>query len=331
MATVNTAYVKLQDLHLTRGNQNALKFNGAHDVSAVNCAMDWASFAGVNVSAGTYNLLMDGGTVNNSGLDGGDGDGIGIGNEGPANHDIDIQDMDIYANGHLALGNNISLGLNTSGTYPYNILINGNTIRNGNFNSSGITLEVGSNVTVQYNLILNNPLNGIYIYSYLTSPPTVSVYVYNNTIVGNGDYGIFAGSVAGTTQITAKNNIIWNTAAGYAEMNYDNTLGGTLTFASDYNNIYNTVASGAVREIDGHASGPVSLATWTANTGYDAHSVSGNPLFTNAGANDFTLQAGSPAIKAGVYIPGVNLMNPPDIGALQKARPSGNALMFSIP
>jgi hypothetical protein len=30
---------------------------------------------------------------------------------------------------------------------------------------------------------------------------------------------------------------------------------------------------------------------------------------------DFTLQAGSPAIGAGVYIPGVSTANPPNIGA----------------
>jgi hypothetical protein len=36
---------------------------------------------------------------------------------------------------------------------------------------------------------------------------------------------------------------------------------------------------------------------------------------TNPGAGDFTLQVGSPAIGAGVYISGVSTANPPNIGA----------------
>ena len=43
--------------------------------------------------------------------------------------------------------------------------------------------------------------------------------------------------------------------------------------------------------------------------------MQGDPLFTNPSIGDFTLQAGSPAVGAGIYIPGVSTANPPNLGA----------------
>ena len=44
-----------------------------------------------------------------------------------------------------------------------------------------------------------------------------------------------------------------------------------------------------------------------------------NPLFVNAAAGDFRLQAGSPAIAAGVVMPGLSFLgSAPDMGALQR-------------
>ena len=57
------------------------------------------------------------------------------------------------------------------------------------------------------------------------------------------------------------------------------------------------------------------LSTYISGTRYDTHSLKADPLFTDPTAGDFTLQAGSPAIGAGVYIPGVGTANPPNIGA----------------
>jgi hypothetical protein len=61
-----------------------------------------------------------------------------------------------------------------------------------------------------------------------------------------------------------------------------------------------------------------SLATYIAfDSAYGAstHSVAGDTLLTNPAAGDFTLRAGSPAIGAGVYIPGISTTNPPNVGA----------------
>jgi hypothetical protein len=56
-------------------------------------------------------------------------------------------------------------------------------------------------------------------------------------------------------------------------------------------------------------------AAGNCGSGGCSHSVTANPLFTNPSIGDFTLQAGSLAIGAGVYIPGVSTANPPNIGA----------------
>ena len=66
-----------------------------------------------------------------------------------------------------------------------------------------------------------------------------------------------------------------------------------------------------------------SWANWLANTGQDAHSPTpADPTFVNATTGDFTLQAGSPAIDAGVVISGITdgyLGLAPDCGYAEKA------------
>lgn len=60
------------------------------------------------------------------------------------------------------------------------------------------------------------------------------------------------------------------------------------------------------------------FAAYKTSTGFDAHSINADPTFTNAGAHDFTLQSGSPAIDAGVHISGIDdgyVGSAPDMGA----------------
>lgn len=47
------------------------------------------------------------------------------------------------------------------------------------------------------------------------------------------------------------------------------------------------------------------------------HNLFTDPFFLNAGSQDFRLQAGSPAIDAGIVLPGITYIGSPDIGALE--------------
>jgi hypothetical protein len=64
-----------------------------------------------------------------------------------------------------------------------------------------------------------------------------------------------------------------------------------------------------------------SLSALRSATGFEVNGRSGNPMFVNAAAGDFTLAAGSPAVDGGVRLPGINDAFSgvaPDIGAHER-------------
>ena len=120
------------------------------------------------------------------------------------------------------------------------------------------------------------------------------------------------------------------------------TLSAAAGFTSDYNLHWNNTGSGLDYVVGGD--------TYTGFAGFavagrDTHSVSGNPLFTDASANDFSLQYASPAIDSGSVIGGrtADILNnhiygTPDIGAYEyqppfiigtdKIDPTGNIRIY---
>jgi len=116
------------------------------------------------------------------------------------------------------------------------------------------------------------------------------VLMYGNTIYGNGTSGEANVYVNGNS-LTFKNNIVAQSAGLEA------TVLGSYTLTSDYNIWYHS-AGGNFMSYQGT---PGTFAGWETASGGDSHSVSSNPTFTTAGSN-FTLQAGSPAIDAGVNL-----------------------------
>lgn len=84
----------------------------------------------------------------------------------------------------------------------------------------------------------------------------------------------------------------------------------------DYNEYYHP-ANSSMFSPDDNATFQ-SWTTYHTTNGFETHSIYGDPLFVSAGA-DFHLQAASPAINAGVAIPGVNdgySGSAPDMGAI---------------
>ncbi|MGD0777811.1 MAG: right-handed parallel beta-helix repeat-containing protein, partial [Candidatus Solibacter sp.] len=306
----SNGYLTLAGLHVIKSNVNNLGLVSASYVTISNSEFDHSSGSGVSIGSGSYNVLFDGGSVHNNGSGGGDGDGIGIGNSADASHDIAIQNMDIYANGNATMGNNISIGITDTGQSPYNILIQRNIIRDATYFCGILDSASAATVVISHNTIVNNAYCGVQAYN-TTATTAMTVELYNNTIVGNRVYGLSGAGILGTTTITAKNNIIWNNASGaYAEYGWDTSHAGTLTMLSDYNHVHHTNGNYAFL----YGSTGMTLAGWHSTTGQDTKSITSDPLFTNAGAGDFTLQSGSPAINAGVCISGVTPC-PTNIGA----------------
>lgn len=232
----------------------------------------------------------------------------------------------------------ITLYGQTSGTAPNGVTVTKNTVtfQNGGplatyFEGAGIQADDNTiNTTISYNTAANNQGPGIvsnhnnsivvaYNVAYGNGTGGSSGYVagisithstndsvYNNTVYNSSGIGIQV-SDASSTGLSIKNNILMDN--GVEELSRPDSATG---FASDYNLVYHTSGGTSYMNWNGATS---NFATWKTNSSQDANSLSSNPTFTNAGAGDFTLQAGSPAIAAGVYIAGVSTANPPNIGA----------------
>jgi hypothetical protein len=113
--------------------------------------------------------------------------------------------------------------------------------------------------------------------------------IFNNTTDGGGGSTQTIGArVFFGRGVSVMNNIFSNN--GLAIYNDGTTTNGTAQ--CDYNDYYND--SGNFY----YSGGQISYASWK-GLGYDAHSLTGNPLYVNAPALNFNLQAGSPCINAG--------------------------------
>lgn len=188
---------------------------------------------------------------------------------------------------------------------------------NGAAGGSGINCDGVDYGIFRNNLLYNNHASGISLYAIDGAHGSSHNNVFNNTIVmaPNSRYPINipndGGGKAPPVGNVIENNILYTPDAGHGSILI--AKAGVSGFHSDYNVVVG-------RFSDNNGNSLVNLAKWQA-LGYDAHSVVGAPaqLFVNVSANNYKLQAGSPALNTGVTLSEV----PTDIVGV--ARPQGPA------
>ena len=154
---------------------------------------------------------------------------------------------------------------------------------------------------IYYNLIYGNGQNGMQI---SVAGGGDNNLIYNNTFYSHFNFSILLGE--GSSNIFENNNF-HQIRAGWS---FPVRVTGGDAVAQDqtwnYNSYYYPTADtpGDIIEIDDNGgSDHYSFAEWQAYVGSPgANSINSDPLMTNPGVDDFTLQASSPCRNAGVDV-----------------------------
>lgn len=158
----------------------------------------------------------------------------------------------------------------------------------------------------------------------------VFCYVAQNTYVHNNVVDMGGGGVCLIDQFYLGGNRFFNnTLVGFARAGLEHSYG---TYASEKNDFKNNILVGPGRGILVTAAGD---DKWLAHSFNAFHGVSSPYSGTTAGYRemvadplldpDYTLQAGSPAIDAGIYVGIAFNGSAPDLGAMESAGPAGQA------
>ena len=171
----------------------------------------------------------------------------------------------------------------------------------------GIYLDDGaSDLSVHHNVVYRTAGYAIMLHN-----PSRNDLVYNNTVVGSGGgWGNVINSVPGHLGTGVDGTVVANNLAVMLD---DRVRGGGWCISFDsasgvppyhHNGYYNLLANDKLN-----------------NVGVEDTGVVGDPSFTNAAGNDFSLLAGSPMSDTGSVIPGITdgyAGAAPDIGAYER-------------
>jgi hypothetical protein len=189
----------------------------------------------------------------------------------------------------VTVNNNMEDGFSISGSGTGNFT-NCKSYNNGIGGSAaggdGFTAHLTNVLNLRYCIAYGNLKSGVAVVQ------DTSGTIYNSVFYNNGDTSgtVNDGLVLASTGVwTVKNNIIYNNYT--LEVDYRS---GTIT--SEYNLIYHSAGGTPYK----WAATGYNWANYLTNSSQDAHSLNSDPLFVSA--TDFRLQAGSPAINAGVSV-----------------------------
>ncbi len=219
------------------------------------------------------------------------GQGVFIGIDLPGDVNIIVQSCQIHHNGSAAGDNGLYLNAASGCIVRYNAIYD-------NF-ANGMQLHTQSDDNeIYYNLVFGNGQNGLQI---SVAGGGDNNLIYNNTFYSHFNFSILLGEGSGNT---FKNNNFHQIRAGWS---FPVRVTGGHAVAQDqtwnYNSYYYPTADtpGDIIEIDDNGgSTHYSLAEWQAYAGNPGvNSINGDPLMTNPGGDDFTLQAGSPCRNVG--------------------------------
>lgn len=245
---------------------------------------------------------------------------------------LDVRDLIVEHNaitqGNEGLANGIGLAGGLDGNFPTGIIIRYNDIRVAENNMSPITVQDGSAITLDcyYNLLYTSAVSGSAgIYLQLTTSLSYAGAVmnfYNNDIIvetGNA----YNDETNQTGVCTFKNNLL----VGLGQDEYAHALiiiynNNTSTVHSN-NLLYRTDATNCVHII--YNVGATYIYRNSILASWEATAKLTDSLLTDRAGFVWTLQAGSPAINAGVNIATIpqldyagNVVNdPPEIGAYE--------------
>jgi len=262
--------------------------------------------AAVTIENGVSDLTITRNTLHDTGRDAINMDVNTYPNPGYRNMRIAYNNIYAYAKIAWDLGG-IYVCCNTS---MAGSRIDHNWIHDPVHTGNGLHLDNGTmDITVDHNVIwglkstgdINHGGNGINFGGNTNRPPAgtdlpyLRGAIHNNTIVSGKGYTVFnyfarAGHVANTT---IKNNIL--DGAKPANQDYGYIAGGNPDDAAN-------------------------LVTTRSNTGTGT-----DPMYTNAAGGDYTVRAGSPAIDAGIAVPGITdgfTGARPDVGAYEAGTPA---------
>lgn len=246
----------------------------------------------------------------------------------------DMTGVDLHGYGHVLRNSTVSEAIG-NGIY---VGVGGNCIieHNTSFNNHHHQIDVKSapgypcdNNVVRYNLLyeagMAQNVFGILYSEPQTSNNTGGIFVgmatgtklYGNIIYGTTDKGIQIG--AGTTAPTANTEILNNVVHNARSYDYyldcvDQVVVMKNNIAMGSGSLPLRVTNKANKTIDyncykwsGTLAGIASTyyrdwASYRNATGFDAHSMSVDPLFVNAAGHDYRLQATSPCLNAGTGV-----------------------------
>ena len=189
-----------------------------------------------------------------------------------------------------------------------NIVIDSNVFYDNN--QSGVDADGLYDSLFVNNLIYGNGRHGIRGFQIDGSAGVGRLNFVNNTLVNNGSWGIKLTDDIGDHVFF--NNVVMNNGSGCIVSGHSNLVSDS--------NIY---SSGCGFSQDGEAS-IISYSTWTAVYSDTSIEASINSVLSNAGSDDYTLVAGSPAIDSGLN--SLSSVSAPDEDVEGTARPNNGTI-----